>query len=178
MLTTDIETLLSQGEIISLSQGNILDKKQRFWGYFGIVVSLLFPIITLILLFIPQVEWDMQLISLMSVCNLGTLTFISFLAFIFIKNKKLVIKVRPWLEDAVEIKAISKKIGENRLGIQPRATKIQIKFTWNGIQHRKESTAKVFGGMEGYVSWFNKYVDKEIAILYSPKYDEVMIIKI
>lgn len=41
----------------------------------------------------------------------------------------------------------------------------------------RESTARVYGGGEGYVGCFNKYADREVNILYSPKFDEVMILK-
>ncbi len=61
--------------------------------------------------------------------------------------------------------------------MQPKATKIRIDFYCNDAAFRKESTVKVFGGQSGYVGCFNNYADKEVNILYSPQYDEVMIIK-
>ncbi len=177
MQTANAVSLSERGEIISLSLGNILDKKQLFWGYFGISVCCLFPILTLILLLIPQVEWDVTLVSLMSVCDIGAFAFLSVLIFVLIKDKKIVETVKPWLDDAVEIESFSKKVGEIRLGIQPKSTKIQVKFTWQGTHYIRESTVKLFGGQEGYAGWFNKYADRKVRILYSPKYDEVILLK-
>lgn len=178
MQSSDANALLVEGKIVSLSQGNILDKKQRLVGYLGIATVCLFPVLTVVLLLIPQVEWDFSLAVLMGICDVAAVAFISLMAFIIVKNKKLCAKIAPWLENAVEIKAYSKKIGENRLGIQPKATKIQVRFNYNGVVYKRESTAKVFGGQEGYVGCFNKYADREVDVLYSFEYNEVLILKI
>lgn len=169
--------LLKHGKLISLSQGNILDTKQFFLGCFAIAVCCTFYLITIVLLVIPQVEWDAQLIALNVGCDVGATALLSLFIYIFIKNRKLKQKLRVWLDDAVQIRAYSKKIGENRLGIQPKATKIQVRFSLNDIVHNKESTVKLFGGQSGYAGWFNNYADRKVDILYSPEYDEVMIIK-
>lgn len=171
------DILLKHGKLISLSQGNILDNKQRFVGWFAVAVSCLFFILTIVLLAIPQVEWDVELIALMSICDAGAVAMISLCTYIFIKNKKLKQKLSVWLYDSVEIHAYSKKIDEYRGGMQPKATKIRIDFYCNDVAFRKESTVKVFGGQSGYAGCFNNYADKEVNILYSPEYDEVMIIK-
>ena len=162
---------------VSLSQGQILNKTQLFLFYFGVVVFCCFPVITLIMLCIPQIEWDFEIALLISILNIGAIALLSVFIFIKVKDNKLKNKVKIWLEDAVEIKAYSKKVGENRLGLQPKAIKIQVQFSLNDIHYIRESTAKVFGGWEGYVGCFNKYANREISILYSPKYDEVLILK-
>ncbi len=169
--------LLSNGRIISLSKGNILDKNQRFFVYFAIAVSCLFPIIAIVMLCIPEIEWDIQLSVLMSICTVGALAFLAVMVFVLVKNRKIIRKLTPCLEDAISIKAYSKKIGETRLGLQPKGTKIQIEFAIGEVKYKRQSTVKVFGGKEGYVSWFNKYINRDVKILYSTKYDEVMIIK-
>jgi hypothetical protein len=161
----------------SLSQGNLLNRKQFFVLYLAMSVCCLFPIITIILLAIPQVEWDMQLVILMSICDIGSFSLLSVSVYVKIKNNKLINSITAWLDGAIEVRAYSKKMNENRLGIQPKATKIQVSFTLNGQVYKKESTAKGFGGQQGYLGAFNKYADREINILYSPRYDEVLILK-
>ena len=71
------DILLKHGKLISLSQGNILDSKQLFVGWFAVAVNCLFFILTIILLVIPQVEWDVELIVLMSICDAGAVAMIS-----------------------------------------------------------------------------------------------------
>ncbi|GHV02932.1 hypothetical protein FACS1894211_15200 [Clostridia bacterium] len=74
--------------------------------------------------------------------------------------------------------AYSSKIDEVRSVVwQPKAIKIQVRFKIAGQQHKKESTAKVLGGWKGYLGAYKKYADGEIRILYSPKYDEGLIVK-
>ena len=162
---------------VSLSQGRILNKSQLFLIYFSMAVCCCFPLLTIIMLLIQQIEWDFELALLMSSLNILAIAFLAVLIYIKVKDKKLKNKIMIWLEDAVEIKAYSKKVGENRLGLQPKAIKIQVQFSLNGLNYIKESTAKVFGGWDGYVGCFNKYADREVNILYSPKYNEIMIIK-
>lgn len=162
---------------VSLSHGQFFNKKQFLVVYFAMAAVCLFPLLTIILLCIPDVEWDSEMVLVVVLGNLFAFAFMSLLVYVEIKNRKLKSKIQLWLEDAVEIKAYSKKIGENRLGMQPKATKIQVRFTIDGNHYVKESTYKVFGGWEGYVGCFNKYADKEVEILYSPKYDEVMILR-
>lgn len=49
-------------------------------------------------------------------------------------------------------------------------------FKYNGEKIAKYSTAKVFGGQIGYLGTFNKYANKKVTILYSPSFDEVLIL--
>lgn len=161
----------------SLSQGNILSKKQFIVLHILMLVCLILPLLTIILSIIPQVEWNK---ALMATIILGDIIFLSFLwvlIYIKLKNNSIKKKIIKWLEDAVELKAYCRKIDENRLGIQPKAVKIQVKFKYNNKKYSRESTARIFGGQPGYLSVYKKYADRIIEILYSPKYDEVLILK-
>ncbi len=163
---------------VSLSLGNILDKKQLCVLYLGIGISCCFPLLTLVMLCIPQVEWDIQVSVLMGLGNIFSVALLSVFVFIKCKDSRLKKQIAVWLEDAIEVKgAYSKQIDEKRLGFQPKAIKIQVKFCLDGKSYKRESTAKVFGGITGYVGCFNRYADKEINILYSQKHDEVLILK-
>lgn len=161
----------------SLSCGNFLSKKQLGFLYISMVICLIMPLLTLILIIIPQVEWDSKLILTMTLVNIIFLSFLGVMIYVKVKNDKIKKKIIMWLYDAVELKAYCKKVDENRLGIQPKAVKIQVKFEYNNKTYSRESTAKIFGGQQGYLSIYKKYVNKKIRILYSPKYDEVMILK-
>ena len=155
---------------VSLSQGQLFRKKHFFALYVGIFVSCLLPVLTIVLICLPEVEWDRQLVGTVLICNVFSLALLSLFIFIKRKDSRAKEKVAIWLEDAVELKAYS--VG---LGLRQNGTKIKVDFLFDGKHCYKESTAKVFGGYDGYVNCFNKYVNRELKILYSPKYDEVVI---
>jgi hypothetical protein len=129
------------------------------------------------MLIIPQVEWDSLTIFGMVGGDIFSFAFLAVLIFIKNDNNKRRDKIILCLEDAIETTAKSVKIGEIRLGFQPKSVKIQVRFKVNGKTYIRESTAKVFGGWEGYLGVYKKYADREICILYSQKYDEVLILK-
>lgn len=85
-------------------------------------------------------------------------------------------QVKKWLLDAVVLKAITKKVGEIHMHRQGMCAAIQVRFSYMGkrlvkssLEERKEEAA--FSGA------FNKYVYKKILIAYSPRYDQVMLIR-
>lgn len=96
------------------------------------------------------------------------------------KNCKL---VKKWSEDAVLIKAQTKSIGDAVVfsgAIPIKVEKMLVIFEYDGKLIKKESGSQrlgFFSSMQGYSALFRKYVNREINILYSPRYDEVMILK-
>lgn len=160
----------------SLSQGNFITGKKAIFLYLMFVVALSFPLLSVIVLFFPS-DLDYTIIFALIGGNIMFLALFTVLVYICIKNSRLKQKIIVWLEDAIEIKAYSKKIGENRLGFQPKATKIQIVFKFADQTYVRDSAGKVFGGWQGYLGTYTKYADREIRILYSPKYDEILILR-
>lgn len=90
---------------------------------------------------------------------------------IIIKEGVIRRKIKRWLEDAVLLSAISKKLLS--AGI-PSSSKIQIEFVYNG---KKKKQVSLPGKLLQIQTIFSRYADREIQILYSPKYDQVMILK-
>lgn len=92
--------------------------------------------------------------------------------------------IKKWLKDAVLLPAQAMELGRIENGIIYRTKiKISIKFFYNEQKIIQKSGAKnkikenLFYINVGYDAIFLKYIDREIKILYSPKYDEVMILK-
>lgn len=162
---------------VSLSQGNFLNKKQRCLLYVSIAVWFIFPVITVIFIAVPQVEWDNLTVFMMICFNLLFLCFEGILIYIKIKNDRIKKKINLWKEDAVELSAYVEQIDEYRIGIRPKAVKIRVRFRFGGRRYLRESTAKIVGGRKGYLDCYKKYVNRKVQILYSPKYDEVLILK-
>lgn len=92
----------------------------------------------------------------------------------FKKGKK---KATLWLEDAVVLEAYAKSIGQTlhvRNMIMRTATALEVSFEYDDKRCVRQSTYK---GKPLYLAVFTKYADRKILITYSPKYDEVMLIK-
>lgn len=90
---------------------------------------------------------------------------------VYLINEKRKKEIRLWLNDAVELCAHSTKIRTK--GVILPAYQIRIEFGYDGKRYKKFS-----GGInEGCDRVWSNYLDKQISILYSPSYDEVMVLK-
>lgn len=86
-------------------------------------------------------------------------------------------KVEVWLQDAVILKAKTKSIGEQWLTrnfMVRKAVAIEVEFVYNDLRYVRQST---YNGKPAYLPVFGNYANQTITIAYSPKYDEVMLIK-
>lgn len=84
-------------------------------------------------------------------------------------------KAEVFLQDSVFLKAKAISLGtkmEFRLPFPVEA--IRVQFRYNGKSMHKDSMYK---GSTRYLPVFVKYTDRTINIAYSPKYDEVLILK-
>ena len=100
------------------------------------------------------------------------------LLILIIRNEKLRDQIVIWLNDSVELTAYSKAIGVWRPNFLSPATKIQVEFEMDGLHFSRESKGKLgVGCPEGHHGIWTKYANKPIRILYSPKYDEVLVLK-
>lgn len=98
-----------------------------------------------------------------------------------IRNERLRFKIFIWLEDAIELTAYAKCIG-TKYWIGIPLIKLQIEFNINGIKYVRTSEEEKRGLIDkgrpiGYFSGISEFANKEIRILYSQKYDQVMILK-
>ena len=91
-------------------------------------------------------------------------------------------KIKEYLKDAVKLNAFARAIGTSStstLVFRQRTTKLAVSFKYNNKTVVRESGKKdvTFSAINGYSALFNKYADRELTILYSPKYDEVILLK-
>lgn len=93
-------------------------------------------------------------------------------------------KVSKWLDDAVLITATSKQILAREVewsdaAFSTPAIKIKVFFKFDNKTYVYESCDHHSGSAcpDGCTYYWRKYADKEVNILYSPKYEEVMILK-
>lgn len=106
------------------------------------------------------------------ICSMIFLLIIGLLYLYIMHGRR---KAKKYLEDAEVLNAKATASGsEWEFRASPitaffKKTSLVVKFRYNGKRYLKISCA----GLPVY----NKYTDKEITIAYSPKYDEVMLLK-
>lgn len=122
-------------------------------------------------------EYDRNSIGFIMICIIAIILFtiliIALKAYVA-KGKK---KATLWLEDAIVLEAYAKSVGQTlhvRNMIARTATAIEVSFEYDDKRCVRQSTYK---DKPLYLAVYTKYADKKILIAYSPKYDEVMLIK-
>lgn len=153
---------------------------------FGAIYTGVFPIFLLLMFFLSIASTALILfLSLYGHPEIGFGSIIIFLiaaAFLsaFIINQKNCKKVKLWIEDAVILTASSKSIGNANMPsdmFHRKAIKLRVTFKFQNKIITKESGKKAHSPLNGYTPLFRKYANRKIQILYSPKFDQVMIIK-
>lgn len=166
MESTQISRVLSRGVIIPKKISKIL----------CIVASCLFVFIMVAVVVISDLSIEHKVIA--GIAAFGLLGGIDALMIgVFINSIKLTKYVEQCLQDAVELRAYvtlwDEEIGGDIIPIEG-IYRIKVEFAYENKRHVKYSPVKKSGRI---VEGFNMYVNKAIRILYSPKYDEVMIPK-
>ena len=143
----------------------------------GLLLAMLYFILCcgMALLIVPPIIAIIQKIKLTEVMIIGSMLFgagcLLFSGYHLLKEGVIRRKIKRWLGDAVLLRAISKKLLS--AGI-PSSSKIQIEFVYN---RKKKKQVSLPGKLLQIQTIFSRYADREIQILYSPKYDQVMILK-
>ena len=165
----------------SLKHGQVfLKKKYLFYIMFGLIAVI--SILGIVMTLLEHMENpDARTPVVIIIFILGPAFLFVPLLIILLKNNKACKEILLWLEDndIVELNAYSKKIDTwNPTALFP-AIKIQVEFEFDEKHCSFVSEKKLYGGgiPEGYHQVWAKYADKEINILYSPKYNQVLILK-
>lgn len=163
--------------VASLQEGKIIPR----WGiglvYFEIFLCL-FSVVLSVFISVIKNRYDVLM------CLILPGIVLPIFIYILIKHYRLCAKVKLWIEDAVECWADSITLDSQ---VPPwignrRVFKIQVKFIYQGKKLIKNSGNAKKKGIyntlyDGYDSVFKKYTNRKIKILYSPKYDQVLILK-
>ncbi len=164
----DIDASLTYGQIFS----------GKIYGISVVLLSIATAFMGLAVILVPITEHEYKSDIVFLVCGsilfaLLLLSSISLQMF-FNKGKK---KAALWLKDAVILDAQAKSLGQTlhvRNLIMRTATAIEVDFEYDDRRCSRQSTYK---DKPLYLAVYTKYADKKILIAYSPKYDEVMLIK-
>ena len=164
----DIDASLKYGQVFS----------GKIWGSAVILLSIASACIGIVVIIIPITSIEYRSDIIFIVCGSFLFIFLVLSTVIiqmfFNKGKK---KAALWLKDAVILDAQAKSLGQTlhvRNLIIRTATAIEVSFEYDDKQCVRQSAYK---DKPLYLAVYTKYADKKILIAYSPKYDEVMLIK-
>lgn len=161
----------------SLQFGRLYGMSSKLVCYGSLVLVFVILGFTIFLAALPSelLEWDQDMIIGMIALNILAIIAFSVTLWIEKVNIKHRKQVLLWLEDAIEMRAYSMKLDWEPAGFF-KVIKIQVQFNYDGENLTRNSIGADKNNV-GYNHQFNKYANKEIRILYSPKYDQVMILK-
>ncbi len=170
----------------SLKQGQLFTGKWSLFFYLLISFCALVPsgsILYLLLVFFKVEVFDSETIIVLTCSSTICLLIILGTSYVLHRNYKLKKKILLWLEDAIELTAQTTTLDRFRtLGHLVAETKLQVEFYYDGIKKMQSSyddTKKDYWfKRNGYFKVLSKYADKSINILYSPKYEQVLILKL
>lgn len=111
-------------------------------------------------------------------CCIAVLFLVTANIYLIVRNEKIRTNILNWLEDAVELRAFAQMVNVEHVSfLFPRA-KLQVTFTFDGKHYKKTSGRNREGKTRsGYQNYWMKFNNKNIRILYSPKYDQVILLQ-
>lgn len=166
---------------VSLTYGKYFSGKWLILLYFGLITNFTIPCsailiaIIYLILKIPLTE-ELFIIPFLC-CSILFLLFSFYFLCLILNNRKLRKNIELWIEDSIQVRAWAKLLDKFRVFGQPIAeVKIEVSFLINKRRFVKESgDGKKRNRI--YQKALAKYADREITILYSPKYDQVLILR-
>lgn len=161
--------------VSSLHYGKVVSKKVIILLYVFLYISLIAPLLTIAMAIVASFgvfDWDYDLIIECVIANIFCVSEFVILCYILWYHQNLHKKIELWLEDAVETIAIAQWVTEFNLS---KPFKVLFKFRIGDEEFEKVNSTS--GIMMFYNKIFIKYDGKSVRILYSPKYDEVLILK-
>lgn len=114
-------------------------------------------------------------------CTVVVLILPTLFGFLIFCNERHRGEIEKWVNSSVELIAYSRELDalKDYLGIK-YSYKIRIEFEYEGKHYKYESAGKQIGGTDfsvGYHSVWKDYLNKQVKILYSPKYEQVIVPK-
>ena len=118
-------------------------------------------------------------------CVVAAFIFPVLFGIFFIRNEKRRKEIMLWLDDAVELQGYVRELAhiDDYIELPPfqikTAIKVRVEFKYEGKKLHCDSREKILGSDDdGYSKIWKYYVGKKVDILYSPKYKEVIMLKL
>ena len=163
----------------TLKGGRFYTGSLKKFMIFTVVLSLSIVVLSIIIAFcnVKEIGVSQLLIFIIGIIFSfgGSATIILYFLY---QNRKKEKKIRECLKDAVLLEARTKDISNSVVDRIYSGVKIKVEFNYKNIVHVCQSGNKNSKKRNnGYDKVFRKYVNRKIRILYSPKYDEVLMLK-
>ena len=150
--------------------------------YISFICAMLDPIISTIYIVIGKIRGlqmteileNTEDIIVLLVTNAVSIICLFIVGTLFLQKILLKKRMKMWMRDVIELHAYTRRLDVR--GIIRKSTKIEVKFCLHKEWH-VQSSGKGKWYRAIYSTAFTKYADRKINILYSPKYDQVMILK-
>ena len=164
----DFDSSLQYGKVPSKSEYKLL------WVFLGLLflipLSSLGVIITILC---GAMSWEKNIIITLIIINILFCLFMAIAIYMIYYYKKLYKNILLWLEDAIETTAFVRRMDL----VSPNYKLYQVEFSFDidGQNYRRLSSS---GGLIiGFNKRFIKFNNKAVKIFYSPKYDQVLVLK-
>ena len=168
--------MISESNIAaSVKYGKYVGRRALMGLYMLLATATLIPIVTIAVV-ISSHEGLMVLESEIVITLIFINTFALFLICVAVSlllyHKRNIKEVQKWMQDAVVLKASVYRLDLLSPAYDPY--QVAVRFTYNGAQREQTQRPNKF---LGYHKILVKYVGKQISIAYSPKYDQVIILR-
>lgn len=170
--------------IATLKHGKVLARRHRIFLWCCLVCLLMATVAFVIGLIIasclPEEAVELEEYVIVIIATIIAIAVSSLLIFVLSRDKKYRREVNEWLADAVRLKAFCEECDKQIF--VPLARNVtcvdNIKVTFNFKGDKKVLRSNLYSNRNGqrYRTVFARFVDKEIFIMYSPKYEQVMFI--
>lgn len=159
----------------SLIYGKVFWGKQKYILYIGFLSTLLIPITTLcifIMVGFGKMELSPNMIAPLIFSNVFSIFLFCVILWRAIFNRRVIGKIQTWLVDAIFINASARRL--DLMNPKYKPYQIEVKFTFENKTQKHISSAG--NPIIGYYKFFSES-EKEVKILYSAKYNQVLILK-
>lgn len=160
-------------------------RKKIFWAYIPLVFFALFGIalgITMATIqYINKPEPILSVVGTLITIILG-ISLAPIVGYLLLhRNERIRKEIEKWVEDAILVDAYIREL-DRKPGIIYTLIKFQVEFNIEGIPYirsseQEEQMPGSYKSLKGYFADMSKYINRNVKILYSPKYDQVMILK-
>ena len=170
----------------SLEYGVVFGRRWQTMFSFGIAAFLLAAGVWIVLIFTEGRAEGAGGLAVVFILNaLMYIGFATWFVVLLVKNQRLLKKIKVWMQDAVPYTVFAEKADEDRTGVHrvrhyiTPAVRIAVRFRYQGrrITRFSGEGQKGVNTRDGYSPGWYKYCNREIDILYSPKYDQVIVLK-
>lgn len=143
----------------------------------GIILFLTMSIIALLMV-VNIIEYTSDDLPILIGTTIIALCDILIMSYFLYKRSFQRKKIIEWLADAVQLRAHSRAIDIFKMIFHPADVELEVKFIYENIRHVKNSSNLTdILHKKGHDKIFRYFADREINILYSPSFDEVIILK-